>query len=208
MTAPLHLISFKQPPVDFLQSLEAWCVAFNEFAIIFFGYMKYILAFILIAIGLMTFLRLRGIYLQPRMRNIDKKVVEHDQLEKPRLILATIYIIIGSGILLNWFTMFLIWALDPLPDRLIFKFINFHGLIDPFYLNRISDISSAVYPHEQTIYYCIAIGSFIAIVDMMIAIWYLVNKIPFNPKMAFGLLMGGVVMGILMGFTTCLPLFL
>jgi len=208
MTTPLQFISFKQPPEDFLKGLEAWCVAFNEFAVVFFGYMKYIVAFILLAIGILTLLRLRGIYIQPRMRNIDKKVVEQDQLEKPRLILATIYIIIGSGILLNWFTMFLIWALDPLPDRLIFKLINFHGLIDPFYLNRISDISSAVYPHEQTIYYGIAIGSFVAIVDLMIAIWYLVNKIPFNPKMAFGLLTGGVLMGMLMGFTTCLPLFL
>lgn len=102
----------------------------------------------------------------------------------------------------------MIWALDPLPDRLIFKLINFQGQLDPFDLNRISDLSSAVHPHEKTIYYCITIGSFAAIVDLMIAIWYLVNRVPFNPKMAFGLLIGGVVMGILMGFTTCLPLFL
>ena len=208
MTTLLQFLSFKQPPDDFLQNLEAWCVAFNEFAIIFFGYMKYILAFILIAIGLMTILRLRGIYLQPRMRNIDKKVVEHDQLDNPRLILAAVYIVIGSGIMLNWFTKFLIWALDPLPDRLIFRLINFQGQLDPFDLNRISDISSAVYPHEQTIYYCIAIGSFVAIVDLMIGIWYLVNKIPFNPKMAFTLLIGGITAGILLGFTTCLPFFL
>ncbi|MFX1411143.1 MAG: hypothetical protein ACFFA6_12380 [Promethearchaeota archaeon] len=208
MTLLLQFLIFNEPSEDFLIGLEQFCIAFNGFAVIFFGYMKFLLAFILIAIGLMTFLRLRGIYIQPRLRNIDKTVVEHDQLDNPRIILATIYIIIGFGIIFDWFTLFLIAVLDPLPDRLIFSFINFHGYIDPYYLNRISDLNATVYPHEQTIYYCIAYGSFVAIVDLMIAVWYLVNKIPFNPKRAFGLLTGGVITGIFMGFTTCLPLFL
>ena len=75
-------------------------------------------------------------------------------------------------------------------------------------MNRIMDINSAIYPHEQTIYYCVALASFGAIVDIMIIIWYLVNRITFNPKMAFGLLIGGVTTGILTGFTTCLPFFI
>jgi len=124
------------------------------------------------------------------------------------LILGTVYIVIAFGILLNWFMIFLNWILDPLPDRLIFNFINFHGIIDPYTMNRIMDISASIYPHEQTIYYCVAIGSFGALTDLIIAVWYLVNRVPFNAKTGFSLLIGGVTAGILLGFTTCLPFFL
>ena len=75
-------------------------------------------------------------------------------------------------------------------------------------MNRIMDISASIYPHEQTIYYCVAIGSFGALTDLIIAVWYLVNRVPFNAKMGFTLLIGGVTAGILLGFTTCLPFFL
>ena len=75
-------------------------------------------------------------------------------------------------------------------------------------MNRIIDISALIYPHEQTIYYCVAMGLFVAIADVIIAIWYFVNRVPFNPKMAFSLLIGGVTAGILLGFTTYLPFFL
>jgi len=193
---------------DIFSGLEAWCLAFNEFAVIFFGYMKYIIVFILLAIGISTLLKLRGNYIQERMKNLDKEMKDINKFRKPRLILGTVYIVLASGILLNWFTMFLLWALEPLPDRLIFNFINFHGFFDPYSMNRIMDINASIYPHEQTIYYAVAFGSFVAIADIIIAIWYFVNRIPFNAKMAFSLLIGGVTGGIMLGFTTCLPFFL
>lgn len=201
-------INLINPLDDILRGLEAWFLALNEFAVIFFGYMKYILVFILLAIGISTLLKLRGSNLQERSNNADKEITEINKFRNPRLILGTIYIVIAFGILFNWFTLFLQWILDPLPDRLIFNFINFHGIIDPYIMNRIMDINASIYPHEQTIYYSIAIGSFIAITDVLIAIWYLVNRAPFNPKMGFSLLIGGVTTGILLGFTTCLPFFL
>jgi len=102
----------------------------------------------------------------------------------------------------------MIFVLEPLPDRLIFNFINFHGIINPYTMNRIMDISASIYPHEQTIYYGVAFGSFVTIADIIIAIWYLVNRVPFDPKMAFSLLIGGITGGILLGFTTSLPFFL
>ena len=207
MSFSFQSYNLQSPFDDFINGLEAWCLAFNEFAVIFFGYMKYILAFILIAIGILTLLKFRGIYSQSRLKFNNKKE-EYDSLYKTRLIVGTFYIVIASGILLNWFTYFLIFILDPLPDRLIFNFINFNGDIDPFMMNRIMDINSAIYPHEQTIYYCVALASFGAIVDIMISIWYLVNRVTYNPKMAFGLLIGGVTTGILTGFTTCLPFFI
>jgi len=196
------------PLEDLLIGLEAFCLAFNEFAELFFGYMKYIIVFILLAIGISTLLKLRGHYIQERMTNADVDIKEINYYRKPRLILGCVYIILAFGILFNYITYGLMWVLEPLPDRLIFNFINFAGIIDPFTMNRIMDISTSIYPHEQTIYYCVGFGSFVAIIDVLIAVWYLVNRVPFNPKMAFSLLIGGVTAGILLGFTTCLPFFL
>jgi len=39
--------------------LEDWCVSFNFFASIFFLYIKYIFAFMLICVGVLTVLKLR-----------------------------------------------------------------------------------------------------------------------------------------------------
>ncbi|MFW9823770.1 MAG: hypothetical protein ACFFE4_12580 [Candidatus Thorarchaeota archaeon] len=208
MSIVFFYIFLNDPFEDLLNGMEAWCIAFNQFAEIFFGYMKYIIVFILLAIGISTLLKLRGHYIQERIINEDLKIDDVNRYKKPRLIIGTVYVILAFGILFNYITIFLIWILDPLPDRLIFNFINFAGIIDPFSMNRIMDISTSIYPHEQTIYYCVAMGSFIAIVDIIIAIWYLVNRVPFNPKMAFSLLIGGVTAGILLGFTTSLPFFL
>lgn len=200
--------NFNNPFTEIFSGLEAWCVAFNEFALIFFGYMKYILFLIMFIIGILTLLKLRGHYTLDKIGNGEKEFTDINKLRKPRLFLGSIYIALAFGILFNWLTLAMIFVLEPLPDRLIFNFINFHGMIDPYTMNRIMDISASIYPHEQTIYYCVAMGSFIAITDVIIAIWYLVNRVPFNPKMGFSLLIGGVTAGILLGFTTCLPFFL
>ena len=200
--------NFNNPFTEIFSGLEAWCVAFNEFALIFFRYMKYILFLIMFIIGILTLLKLRGHYTLDKIGNGEKEFTEINKLRKPRLFLGSIYIALAFGILFNWLTLAMIFVLEPLPDRLIFNFINFHGIIDPYTMNRIMDISASIYPHEQTIYYCVAMGSFIAITDVIIAIWYLVNRVPFNPKMGFSLLIGGVTAGIILGFTTCLPFFL
>jgi len=172
--------NFNNPFTEIFSGLEAWCVAFNEFALIFFRYMKYILFFIMFIIGILTLLKLRGHYTLDKTGNGEKEFTDINKLRKPRLFLGSIYIALAFGILFNWLTLAMIFVLEPLPD----------------------------YPHEQTIYYAVAIGSFGAITDLLIAIWYLVNRVPFNPKMGFSLLIGGVTAGILLGFTTCLPFFL
>jgi hypothetical protein len=129
-------------------------------------------------------------------------------MTKPRLILGTLYIIFAFGILLDWFTFFLLAVLDPLPDRLIFNIITLSGTIDPFGLNNISDISKAVYPYEKTIYYGVAIVSFMALLTITISLWQIINKEGTVTKKSIVSLIGGIVMGLLTGFTTCLPLFL
>ncbi|MFW9971403.1 MAG: hypothetical protein ACFFDF_14510 [Candidatus Odinarchaeota archaeon] len=167
-----------------------------------------IIVFSLLVIGISRFMKLAGNYIQERLKNDNLSIDEINHFRKPRLIIGTLYIVLAFGIPFNYITYGLFWVLDPLPDRLIFNFINFNGIIDPFTMNRIMDISASIYPHEQTIYNCFAMCSFVAIIDIIIAVWYLVNWVPLNPKMTFSLLISGVTAGILFGFTTYLPFFL
>lgn len=191
---------------DIIVGLENFCIAFNNFFLILCRYLKFIFVFIILSIGILTLLRLRGVYRQSRLVSKDKL---EDQFMKPRLILGCSYIVLAFGILFNYITYFLIWILDPLPDRLIFNFIAFNG-IDPFYLNGIMDISTSLYPHEITIYYCFSLISLMALLNVLISLWYLVNnnRLINNPLNVFMWLISGVIQGILFGFNTCLPFFL
>ncbi len=99
-------------------------------------------------------------------------------------------------------------VLDPLLDRFIFNFIALSGIIDPFALNNISDIGKVVYPYEKAIYYGVAIFSFLALLIIIISLWQIINKEGAITKKSIISLISGIVMGLLTGFTTCLPLFL
>lgn len=199
-------LSFENVVDDIILGLESWCVAFNDFFLIFVQYIKFIFVFIILAIGILTLLRLRGIYLQPRLKKVEK---DEDTLTKSRLILGTLYISFAFGILFNYGIYFIIWILDPLPDRLVFNFIEFSG-IDPLYLNGIKDISMAQYPHEKTIYYCFSFSSLISFLDIVLSLWYLINnnRIINNPRRTVEFLFAGVMGCILFGFTPFLPFFL
>ena len=204
---------------DVLSGLEAWCTAFNNFAVGLFLYIKYIFAFMLICIGILTIYNLRGVY-----RTKDTKVkstsdfsqnkysLEHSEekslIQHRNLVLGSFYITMGLGIIFNFAIYFLIFCLDWLPDKFIFGFINFSGKIDPNYINRIEDIEKAKYAHEKTIYYCVAIASFGAILDVVLSIAYIINNSGTNHRKTITQLIGGIILGMLVGWTTCLPLFL
>lgn len=192
---------------EIISGLEKWCILFNKFAQVLFLYLKFIFVFILLSIGILTLLKLRGMHLQVRTKNVE---AQEDRLKKPRLILGGSYIFIAIGILFNFLTYFLIWALDPIPDRMIFSFINFNGNIDPHYMNRIENIENSKYPHEKTIYYCVAYFSFISVLNLLLSIWYLINnnKVISNPRKVIKNLLASLTGAILFGFTTFLPLFL
>ena len=191
---------------EILVGLESWCIAFNELFIIFSKYLKYIFVFIILFIGILTLIRLRGVYRQSRLMGTDKK---EDSLTKTRLVLGCLYIFLGFGILFNYLTYFLIWVLEPLPDKIIYNFINFI-ILDPIYMNQISDFSVSQLPHEKTIYFGISFGSLISVLDIIINLWYLINnnRLIHNPKNVFGTLISGIVGGTLFGFTTFFPFFL
>ncbi len=200
------VLSFDNVVDDIILGLENWCVAFNNFFLIFIQYMKFIFVFIILAIGILTLLRLRGIYLQPRLKKVEK---DEDTLTKSRLILGTVYISLAFGILFNYGIYFLIWILDPLPDRLIFNFIEFSG-IDPFYLNGIKDFTIVQLPHEKTIYYCFSFFSLTSFLNIVLSLWYLINnnRIINNPRKTMMWLLSSVMGCVLFGFTPFLPLFL
>jgi len=119
-----------------------------------------------------------------------------------------LYIIFATGIIFDWFTYFLIIVLDPLPDRFVFLYIPFTGIRDPFGINSIYDIQLTPIAFEKTLYYAIAIGSFIALLDIIISVWQIAVRDHINEKKTVIALIGGLTIGMMTGFTTCLPLFL
>jgi len=191
---------------DIIIGLENWCIAFNNFFLILCQFLKYIFVFILLFIGILTLSRMRGVYRDVRLKGVEK---EEDLFMKPRLIMGCLYIVLGFGILFNYITYFLIWILDPLPDRLIYSFIDFSG-IDPFYMNRIIDISASQYPHEKTLYYCFSLISLMSVIDIFLSLWYLINnnRIIHNPRRTFEFLICGITGCILFGFTPGFVFFL
>jgi len=191
---------------EIVSGLENWCEVFNDFVLTFFMYMKYFFVFILISLGILTLLKLRKVYFEIRVK---KPSLEEDPLKKERLILGVTYIFLGIGILFNYLTYFLIWALDPIPDRFIFRFINFNGNINPEYMNRIKDIEASKYPHEKTIYYCFAFGSFVSFLELFMCFWmFLNNRAVDKPRRTLRWMIQSLIGCIFFGFTTFLPFFL
>jgi len=190
-----------------LPNLDDVFISINSLIEILFGYLKYVFFGILLIIGILTLFALRGKFLLERIRYSKEEKLADNPMTKPRLILGTFYIIFAFGILLDWFTYFLLVILDPLPDRFIFNFFTLLG-IDPFALNQISDISNTIYPLEKTIYYGVAIASFMALLTITLSLWQIINKQGQISKKPIVSLIMGIVVGLLMGFTTCLPLFL
>ena len=193
---------------QFLPNFDDLFIEINSFIELLFGYLKYVFFGILLIIGILTLFSLRGKYFLERIRYSKEQKLSDNPMTKPRLVLGSLYILFAFGILLDWFTYFLLVVFDPLPDRLIFNFISLSGIIDPFALNNISDISKAVYPYEKTIYYAVAIVSFMALLTIVISLWRIINKEGTITKKSIVSLITGVVIGLLAGFTTCLPLFL
>lgn len=191
---------------DIINILENFCIEFNRYALIYFQFFKYIFVIVLFGCGILTLLKARGIYFKTRAFSSDKNENKVDPLIKPRLIVGTLYIVAGSGILLNYLTYFLIWILDPIPDRLFFNFIDIFDF-DPYAINRISDVNLAIHPHEKTIYYAIAMFSFVNTVHVTLSIWYYYGRIK-NPRKIVSNTFKYIPGAIIFGFTTFMPLML
>jgi len=176
---------------------------FNNFLILFFQYMKYIFGFLLIILGILTLLSLRKIYFDKKLVNNN---VNEDFLRKCRLVVGTVYIIAGSGILFNYLIYFLILILNPLPDQLI------QGFIIDFINSYIIDLDYQEYIltlFDKCLSNAFALGSFFALLGLSLSLWYFIhNRILKNPRDTLRWLTYSVASGIVFSFSSCLPLLL
>lgn len=164
-----------------------------------FLFLKFTLVGVLFTIGTLILLRLRGIYLQQKAKGDYMNTNKF--MRKIRLLLGFSYIIIGFGFLFNYLTYILIWLFSCFDGFLL---IWLNSLIDifPEFLNNITSFIEIYHP-------IIAILSFTAILQYIMAFFYLVNnnKVISNPKKSVNLLVISSIEIILFGME-CLPYFL
>ncbi len=210
-----HLLmnkSLKFPPILYPKTFEIIFQIINSLFFLFFSYLKYIFAFILILLGTLILLKFRGIHRHDRLIN-DSEDSRNDwkvNLTKSHIMTGTLYIFMGFGIMFNFLTYILIWLLEPLPDRLVFEFIAASWIFDSEYIYCLSDINSTLNSYEQTLYFSLALISFISILQIVLCIWFIIKEgnIIKNPIKIFSILMSGIVEGIFAGFTTSLFFFI
>jgi len=74
---------------QFLPNFDDWFIEINSFIELFFGYMKYIFFAILLVIGILTLLSLRGKYFLERIRYSKEQKLADNPMTKPRMILGS-----------------------------------------------------------------------------------------------------------------------
>jgi hypothetical protein len=175
--------------------------------------MKYISSIILILLGVFTLLRYRGLYRDQKKIDLGKKKEKapvKKKLGKAHVIVGTAYIFLGFGIIFDFLIYILMWSLEPLPDQYLIYIIDLLELFEPEDILRFFDINKTTTPLEKLIFYIIAIISLIAFMQVTISIWFITKDgIPLgNPMVTYISLLMGIIEGVIVGFTTCLPLFI
>ncbi len=158
---------------------------------VIFVSLKYSLGIILIFIGVLFLLNLRGIYFKRKAIRLDQK---NNYLKKTRLILGSIYIILGFGIIFDYLIYLLIWIFHPFKSLILAIIEN---LIENFY-----SLSELIHPF-------IALGSFVAILQYFLSLFYFVNNrtVINKPHKSAYVLFCSILEIVLFGFE-CLPYFL
>ncbi|TKJ24471.1 MAG: hypothetical protein CEE42_10975, partial [Promethearchaeota archaeon Loki_b31] len=72
---------------QFLPNFDELFIEINSFIELVFGYLKYVFFGILLIIGILTLLSLRGKYFLERIRYSEEKKLADNPMTKPRLIL-------------------------------------------------------------------------------------------------------------------------
>lgn len=200
-------MSFLIISIEYSQSFDWGIDWITELLSIMFIFLKYILSFILIILGVLVLFRFKKNYAKYGFNGYETNGEDKIVAKFSHVILGTFYIIFGIGILSTLLTYLLIWVLDPIPDRYIFIYINSLGIFSPWNTNGIIEISSLT-SIERLIFYAIALGSFFSLLEILVSIWLIVSYNRFYIKAAITNLIIGFSIGILTGFTTCLPLLL
>lgn len=171
--------------------LEIFSNFYNLFLPVIFVSLKYSLGIILISIGALFLLNLRGIYFKRKADGLDQK---NNYLKKTRLILGSLYVILGFGIIFDYLIYLLIWLFHPFESLIL---VIMENLVENFY-----SLSEIIHPF-------IALGSFIAILQYFLSLFYYVNSrtVINKPHKSAYALFCSVLEILLFGFE-CLPYFL
>ena len=162
-----------------------------QFFPLLFLVLKYLISFILLSIGFLYLLSLKGIFLKKKLYN---KYKDND-FDNLRIIIGVTFIILAFGILFNYLIYFFIWLFQYF-DGFLFVIINF--FLGSYLENHIK--------LNNLISQGIALGSFVAILQFILAIFYFLNDriVLMSSKNASSLFISSVISILLFGFE-CLP---
>ena len=163
---------------------------------------------ILFLLGIFTLLRLRGIYFTMKVRENVTASNVRPPLDKLRIFLGAFYIIFATGILFNFLTYLLYWVLEPIPDKILMDLLVGTGFFDVSQVERFFNVSVPINEFEEIIFYIIALLSFVAFLNVVLSIWIIVYQGRQAARQALELLFSGLILGILLGFNTFMPLFM
>jgi len=182
--------------LDFFGFLNNLYNIFISFFPILFLILKFVMVFILLSLGILYLLSLKGIFLKRKLLNI--KDVDND-FNNLRLVLGITLIILAFGILFNYIIYFFIWVFQSF-DGIVPVIIN---LIEGFIAEN-SDLNFDIL--NSVIKKLIALCSFVAIFQMVLALFYFVHNriVLVDSKKATTLIITSVIQILLFGFE-CLP---
>ncbi len=176
---------------DVNQVLDIFDIITLQFFPLLFIVLKYLISFILLSIGILYLLSLKGIFLKKKLYN---KYKDND-FNNLRIIIGVTFIILAFGILFNYLIYFFIWLFQYF-DGFLLVIINF------FLGNSDFDIPIV----NKLISQGIGLGSFVAILQFILAIFYFLNDriVLMSSKNASSLIVTSVISILLFGFE-CLP---
>ncbi len=178
--------------------------------------LKFLLAGILIIIGILDITKWRGWFRTIRLKKTDLSEHEEEEMSKklkePNVILGLIYITFGIGILLNYTIYILMFILEPIPDQFLF------AIIDAFNLNPEMagfvdiDILPTSYlsedPIERFIFNIIGYVSYSGFILLVIGMRFIIITTNKSHITSYKMMIVGLITCIMTGFTTFMPLFL
>ena len=171
-------------------------IFFINFFPVLFLILKFVIVFILLALGILYLLSLKGIFLKRKLLNLKDDDNDFNNL---RIVLGVGFIILSFGFLFNYLIYFFIWLFQSFDGFLIIG-IN---VIESF-ISEISGLDLVIF--NTIIEKLIALCSFVAIFQMILASFYFINNriVLVDSKKATTLIISSVIQVLLFGFE-CLP---
>lgn len=187
-------------------NFEIYLQNLNIFMSTLFIFLKYIFAGILLLLGTISLLRLKGIYTKERIHNphINKSYF----FQNSRFIIGNIYLILGIGFIFNFMIYALILMFGLIPDMLIVPLLSSINSIPQDFINDFFINNNLETPFQIFVYNIIGLVSFMIFLSIILSIWFLINNRDFNMSKPIISLIFGLVAGFLVSFSRFLPFFL